>query len=103
MSKIFIEKEIAGSFFNFTIIKINENDVAIIIDNNKEGTVTVTNNIERIGQELNVSKIIYKDSEGIYDYWDKSIGFRSLSYQNKKSLHLFDAIKVATIAYIKRN
>jgi hypothetical protein len=100
-SKVFKEAKIKGSIFDYALIKIKELPIAIIIDKDLKESVSVTNNIEEIASELKVSKIIYKDTEGIFDYWDNEIGFRSLSLNKKPTINLLDAIKIAEIGYIR--
>lgn len=76
------------------IIQIKGTDVACVIDNNKPGHLSVTNDIENIAKTLKVDHIIYKDSEGIFDYWDIKKGFKSLSVDKKHTTTLDEAIEV---------
>lgn len=57
----------------------NENGykVALLADLDK-GSVSVTNDIENVANDLKVEHIIYRDSRGIIDYWGKEKGFESL-------------------------
>jgi hypothetical protein len=51
---------------------------AIVIDNNEDGYMSVTNDIRNISDALHTDHIIYLDSDRIWRYWDKERGFRTL-------------------------
>jgi hypothetical protein len=101
----FTENEKKGccpeSNYKYSIVNINNFKVGIVIDNNKGAFMSVTNNIENIAQELEVEHLIYKDSDGIFDYWGKDIGFRSLASQGHDTTQLMQALNFATNSYLK--
>lgn len=88
------------SSYKYTIRNINDKKVAIVHDNDKEEFMSVTNNIENIADDLDVKRIIYRDSDGVYDYWSRQIGFRSLSHQGNQTVELRKALKIAKICYL---
>lgn len=82
----------------------------IVIDNDLEGSRSVTNDIDEIHIELNkkfenddapIDNIIYRDSMGVWDLWNKSKGFISLSLHGKSNRNMDTAIEYAK--YIFRN
>ena len=102
----FTENEKTNNFpqssYQYSIIELNNILVGIVLDNNEDNFMSVTNNIDNIANDLNVSHIIYKDSEGVFDYWQKQLGFRSLSVQGHETHDLTKALQMAQIAYIKK-
>ena len=80
--------------------------LGIIIDNNLEGKISVTNDIENIAEVLNVSNIIYMDSEKVWSFWSKTEGFQSLQIKDNllrviEPPTLDIAIEIAKNRYIK--
>lgn len=71
-----------------------ETNKGIMGDNDTPGSRSVTNSIEDIAEELNVKNIIYKDSMGVFDFWNIEKGFISLSYNGTVSKDILTAIDI---------
>lgn len=52
--------------------------LGIVVDLDSGGR-SVTNFIESVANQIGVDKIVYRDSMGIWDFWNIKIGFMSLS------------------------
>ncbi len=87
------------SNYVYHIIKIDGKNIAIIIDKDAKGYMSVTNNIGNICQELGVEGAIYRDSEGVWDFWSKKTGFKSLALHGQPNRNMDSAIEVAKIRF----
>ena len=70
--------EIHSEYYCESII-IRDTKLAIVIDKDSKGSKSVTNDIENIAQDNDIDTIIYRDSMGIWSYWDNKNGFISLA------------------------
>lgn len=89
----------SNSNYTYRIIKIAGHKVALVIDNNKEGYRSVTNDIDFIALKLGVDKIIYRDSLESWDYWDSDIGFMTLAVNGVPTRDCDVALEVASARY----
>ncbi len=87
------------SDYVYHIIEIDGKKVAVIIDKDTTGYMSVTNNIDNICQELGVDYTIYRDSEGIWDFWSVKTGFKSLALHGQPNTNMDSAIEVAKIRF----
>lgn len=84
----------------------------VVIDNDLEGSDSVTNDMDEIHLELNkntdgedvvVDNIVYRDSMGVWDLWNKEKGFISLSLHGKSNRNMDTAIEYAKYIFKNNN
>ena len=83
------------SDYVYYIIEIQGKKVGIVIDKDTSGYMSVTNNIDRVCDEIGAESIIYRDSEGVWDYWSEKMGFKSLALHGIPATNIDTAIEVA--------
>ena len=95
------------SNFNYGYIRLdNAERVGIVIDNDEDGYVSVTNDIENISRAIFADKIIYLDSNREWTYWERNVGYRSLHIKDGQGKLISPptldiAIDVAKHRYLK--
>ena len=67
-----------GPDYEWRIHWIGGKRVAIVLDLDRGGQ-SVTNGIDKIAEDLHVDRIIYRDSMGQWDYWERGRGFFPLA------------------------
>jgi hypothetical protein len=101
--KIKHQADSTGPDYEWKIQWIENKRVGIVIDLNLGGR-SVTNSILTIAKELVVDNIIYRDSEGNWDFWSKRLGFRPLGGVEDAKLvscrTLPEAIETAKLRYL---
>jgi hypothetical protein len=91
------------SSYKYCVTLINNNRVGVVVDKDEDGFMSVTNNIENIANELKVNKIIYKNSDGTFDYWELNLGYRALVKKGEFTKNLRDAIMCAKNSYLRKD
>jgi len=87
------------SDYVYHIIEIDGKKVAVIIDKDTTGYMSVTNNIDNVCKDIGVSNAIYRDSEGIWDFWSNKTGFKSLALHGTPTINMDTAIEVAKVRF----
>ena len=85
------------SSYAYHVIEIKGEKVGVVIDLDRSGYMSVTNNIDRVCDEIGVKSVIYRDSEGIWDFWSKRTGFKSLANHGAPTTNMDTAIEIAKI------
>lgn len=87
------------SDYVYYIIEIKGEKVGVVIDKDISGFMSVTNNIDNVCSEIGVKSVIYRDSEGVWDFWSEQMGFKSLALHGTPTTNLDTAIEVAKARY----
>ena len=85
------------SDYNYQIIEIAGAKVGLVIDKDTTGYMSVTNNIDEVCKEIGVENVIYRDSEGVWDFWSDNRGFVSLAKDGVPSYNMDTAIEIAKV------
>jgi len=85
--------------YSYRIIHIGNRRVGVVIDES-DGCAcpSVTNAVEMVAKEIGVEHIVYRDTMGNWDYWDKK-GFAPLAQNGKPTKDMDKAIEVAKERY----
>lgn len=90
-------KDVLAPNYNYHIVEIAGQKVAIVIDN---GTGrSVTNSVDFICDEISVKHLVYRDTTENWDYFGSDVGFKSLSLHGAPTTSMDVAIEVARIRY----
>ncbi|MBD3822968.1 MAG: hypothetical protein IE916_00470 [Epsilonproteobacteria bacterium] len=60
----------------------------------------ITNDIEEVSKDLDIDKIIYKDSMDLWSYWSRETSYRSLAKNGEEPKELEIAIEVAKMRFL---
>ena len=83
------------SDYVYYITEIQGKKVGVVIDKDTPGYMSVTNNIDKVCSDIGVKYVIYRDSEGVWDFWSEKLGFKSLALHGIPTTNIDTAIEVA--------
>lgn len=86
-----------GPDFSFFVIDIAGHDVGIVIDH--DNGRSVTNSIDFVAGRVGVHDLIYRDTEGTWDYWNPFKGFQTLAINGKRTIDMDEAVSVTRQRY----
>ena len=83
------------SDYIYHIIEIKGKKVGVVIDKDTAGYMSVTNNIDGVCGDIGVDQVIYRDSDGVWDFWSEKTGFKSLALNGEPTYNMDSAIDIA--------
>lgn len=90
--------------YSYHFVKIEGQNVAVVIDKS-DGTAcpSVTNAIEMVSEDLGVDKIVYRDTDGDWDFWSTNDGFRPLGEKGHTTKDMDRALELTAERYLAKN